>query len=565
MPSKGQSIVLPYRAWNTTAQAYQSGDSGNHNLCLLKDATEATPTNAAAEVDGTNAPGLYYVALTSAETLFNTVTIQGKSSTASVLIIGTTIGFEQLPVPAAAAAGGLLTFGSGAGQISTNVGGVVDANVDQWTAVAVQTNAGLPLVTTALSGSPVGTVAANLVSVSGNPVQITSTGLLSVNVGQYNSQTVATHISGIPDVNVLYWDQQPALVDSNNLPKVDMEDIIGSSVSTQVAADIVAVVAASSGGSASPNLATYLTDVQNLLGVGGTSTANLYTTAQLTNYINKARMQIAAEGQCVRVLTPISNGILSITVNSGGAGYTNPPTVQITAPDSPSGSGVNFSGVQATAVAGISGSNVVSVTVLSGGAGYFQPVVTLISGGGFGATATALVSPVARTVVNQEVYPFSQFNSLIAAPGSGVSNILQVHSISTIWGTFRYTLIHKSFSAYQSYARTYTAGYQYIPTVWAQYGQGTAGSFYLYPIPNDAYQLELDCFCLPAQLNTSADPEAIPAQWSDAVPFLAAYYAYLGSQRMADAQEMWKQFQVYMKRARQQSQSGGIVNPYGRA
>lgn len=682
MSSKGQSVIIKYWAWNATVGAYQSGDSSNHNLNLYKDATEATPTNAVVEPDGTNTPGLYYVALTSAETNFNTVTIAGKSSTAGVSIFGQTISFENLPIPAVTLAGGLLTVGSGAGQISSNTGGVVDANVKQWLAstpaalkgnlvqtttssvgvanvttwsgspvaaltagalvqVAIlsggisgnvnvttwsgqpvaalvnglvqtalsgavstnitqwsgqpvaalaaggliqasisgnpnvnvqtwagqtaQTNAGLPIVTTALSGSPAGTVQANIVSVSGQPVAITSAGFLKTSVEQWQGLTVSTHISGIPDVNTLYWKGNPVQADTNNLPNVNIQDINGSNISAQLAQNIVTQIAVASGASvATPNLSTYLTDLQNLLGVGGTTTQNLYTTAQLTNYINKARMQIAGEGQCVRVLTPISNGIASIAVTSGGSGYTSAPTVVIVAPDSPSGQLPQFAGTQATAVASISGGVVTAITVQSAGAGYFNPGVTLIGGGGINAAAVASVSPTARTINFQEVYPFSQFNPLVQAT-AGVDKIVQVNSVNTIWGTFRYTLIHKSFSAYQSYARTYTAGYYYIPTVWAQYGQGTNGSIYMYPIPNDSYQLEIDCFCLPITLNTSTDVEAIPAQWTDAVPFLAAYYAFLGSQRMADAQMMWQEFEKYMKRARQQAQSHGTINPYGRA
>ena len=586
MPSRGQSCIIKYWAWNGTVGAYQSGDAGNHNLNLYKDATKASPTNAATEPDATNTPGLYYVALTSAEATFNTVTIAGKSSTASVSLFGQTIAFEQLPVPSFATAGGLLTYGSGAGQINTTVSGAADSNLLYWqsvapsalTAGAVQTNvttyggqtaltnAGLPIVTTALSGSPGGVINANLVSISGHAVSLTSAGYLGVDVEQWQGLTVSTHISGIPDVNTLYWDGVPAQVDDNNLPKVDVEDIIGGSVSQQVADQIVTVVAVASGAAVStPNLGTYLTDLQNLLGVGGATTQNLYTSAQLVSYINKARLQVAQQGQCVRVLTPISNQISSITVVSGGQNYTNSPTFMITQPDSPAGAGPLFAGQAATATATVSGGSVVAVSLTNGGAGYFQPVVTLVSGGGFGATAIAVISGVAQTNTFQEVYPFSQFNPLVAQPNSGVDRIVQLFGISTIWGTFRYTLIHKSFSAYQAYARTYTAGYYYIPTVWTQYGQGTNGSFYMYPIPNQAYQLELDCICRPIQLNTNTDVEAIPGPWNDAVIFLAAYYAYLGSQRMSDAEKMMGEYEKWMIKARQEAQAKGIVNPYGRA
>jgi hypothetical protein len=525
----------------TTTNALRSGDAANHTLRLVQDGVSNVPSNSPAEVDAINAPGLYQLAITSAEASHNVVTIAGFSSGlgGSVSIWGTMVTFTN----------------------------TINANVTAWGGQTAQTNAGLPIVTTALSGSPGGLVNANLVSISGYAVSITSAGYLSTDVEQWQGLQVRSHISGIPDTNTLYWDSMPAQVDANDLPSVNMQDINGGSISAQLADQIVTVIAVASGAAVStPNLQTYLTDVQNLLGVGGTTTQNLYTSTQLIGYINKARLQIAGEGQCVRALTPISNGIVSITVLSGGGGYTTPPNVIITQPDSPSGSLPFFAGVQATATATISGNVVNQVTVVNPGAGYFEPVVSFTSGGGgFGATAMASVASVAQTVTFQEVYPYSAFNPLIQATNPGVDRIIQVNSINTIWGTFRYTLIHKSFSAYQSYARTYTAGYYYIPTVWAQYGQGDKGSFYLYPVPNQAYQLELDCFCLPLPLNTNTDVEAIPAQWTDAVPFLAAYYAYTGSQRMADADRMWQEAEKFIKRARQQSQSHGTVNPYGRA
>lgn len=308
-------------------------------------------------------------------------------------------------------------------------------------------------------------------------------------------------------------------------------------------------------------LNTYLTAVQNLLGTG--SAGNLYPTSTLTTYINTARQQIAAEGQCIRVLPPISGPITSITVLSAGAGYTTAQVV-IPAPDSPSGRGAFPSGQQASATATISGGTISAVSLLSAGQGYFT-TTAIISGNGTGAKLIANVSGINQTVINQEVYPFQNVNSMIQTSGSGLSSIFMVRSISMIWGTFRYTLMHYSFSKYQAYARTYTAGYTYIPAVFAQFDQGDTGSVYVYPIPSQAYQMEWDCCALPQPLLTDSDPEPIPVLWQQAVPFLAAYYAFSGSQRFADADRMWQEFEKYTKRARQMSQPMGTVNRYGRA
>ena len=315
-------------------------------------------------------------------------------------------------------------------------------------------------------------------------------------------------------------------------------------------------------------LTTYLTALQNLLGT--TATGALYDTPTLTTYINTARNRVAQDGQCIRVVPPISGPITAITLNSGGSGYSAAPQVIISSPDFPLASGPFPNGLQATAIATISGGAVISVLFsgVGGGAGngYYAPIVTF-SGvtAGTVATATAIVSGVNQTVTGQEVYPFSAINPLVASSGSGILSIHMVNGISLIWGTFRYTLLHTSFSKYQAKVRNYTVGYQYIPSISCQFGQGANGSVYTYPLPNQPYQMEWDCCCLPTPILTDTDPEPIPYNWQEAVPFYAAYYAFNGKQRFADAQGMLKEYQRLMVQARQTSNPRATTSWYGRS
>ena len=122
MPSYGQSVTIQYVAWNTAANAPQTGDAANHTLRWVKDGTSAAPTNSPSEVDGTGAPGVYKVALTATECQCQSGTLCGKSSTANVSILPVTYTFENLPIAAPAAAGGLPTIGTGSGQISPSGG-----------------------------------------------------------------------------------------------------------------------------------------------------------------------------------------------------------------------------------------------------------------------------------------------------------------------------------------------------------------------------------------------------------------------------------------------------------
>lgn len=127
MASYGQSVTIGYYAYNTSTPAYQTGDATNHTLKLVKDGSEASPTNSPSEVDSTNAPGLYTLTLTTAEAQHNVVILAGKSSTSNVIIIGTQISFEQLPTA--------LTAGGNVKADALDINGVATSSVTTVSAV----------------------------------------------------------------------------------------------------------------------------------------------------------------------------------------------------------------------------------------------------------------------------------------------------------------------------------------------------------------------------------------------------------------------------------------------
>jgi hypothetical protein len=117
MAIKNQALTVCYVAWNTSTNSGQTGDSANHTLKLVQDGTEANPTNSPSQVDATNLPGVYKLALTAADVNFNCIVLAGKSSTANVVIIPLVIITERGNVNTAAApgaAGGLFVAGTNA-------------------------------------------------------------------------------------------------------------------------------------------------------------------------------------------------------------------------------------------------------------------------------------------------------------------------------------------------------------------------------------------------------------------------------------------------------------------
>lgn len=285
----------------------------------------------------------------------------------------------------------------------------------------------------------------------------------------------------------------------------------------------------------------------------------LINTYDLIAYINLARRRIAQQTQCIRLVSPISGQVSTISVTQGGAGYTA-PTVTISPPDFPSGQDPFPLGDQATASITETGGAITDIQVDYGGYGYFEPVVTIKDPTGTGAIGVASTSPLTTTTQGKEVYPFSDI-PLGTFPGVG--EVLTVKSVSFLYANYRYSLPCYSFSTYQAKIRQYPFQYQYVPTMCAQLGQGANGSLYFYPIPSTAYQFELDCICLPISLQGDGDYEAIPLPWTDAIPFLAVSYAYRELQNPNMARYYEDSYESYMKMHSSSARSGRRINPYG--
>lgn len=291
----------------------------------------------------------------------------------------------------------------------------------------------------------------------------------------------------------------------------------------------------------------YLPRLQSLI---SDFNASFWSTALLTNFINEARGQIAAEGQCIRILPPSTNGIASIAVNTGGH-YTSAPTVVI-----------NGIGSGATATATLSGTAVNTITVNTVGLGYDNTTTISFTGGGqtVAATATPTIN-CWNTVANQEVYTFAAANTY-AQLTSGVQSILFVESVAVSWGALKPTLDQWNWNDLQAMVRAYpiVSGQ---PAMFAQLGQGEGGSLYIQPVPTQAAAMDWVCICTPINLALESDPEAIPYPWTDCVPYYAAYLAFMNARRKDEAANMYAIYQRNMNRARAFSDSSMIPSYYG--
>ena len=282
-----------------------------------------------------------------------------------------------------------------------------------------------------------------------------------------------------------------------------------------------------------------------------------------TDYINRARREIAGMTQCIRVLTPISGSVISATVAAGGKNYSTETTVTITPPDFPSGALPSPSGSQAIATPIISGGVISAVDINFGGYGYFQPIATVTdpTNAGSGASVTLQISPINVLAPNQEQYSFSDIN-VSMFPGAG--EVYMIKSVSVIYANYRYSLPLYSFSTYQAMIRQYPFQYTYVPTFASQYGQGANGSFFAYPWPSQQYQWEFDCFCLPQDLTDDQSVEIIPQPWADNVPYFAAHLAFAELQNLNASKYYLDLFDKMTLRKSNYARPGRVTNPYGR-
>ena len=84
MPVRAQALTMHYFA--TDSDGPKTGDVGNHSLRIIEDGVIGTIAGSPAEIDATNAPGMYKVAITAAENTADIVTLCGKSSTSGVTV-----------------------------------------------------------------------------------------------------------------------------------------------------------------------------------------------------------------------------------------------------------------------------------------------------------------------------------------------------------------------------------------------------------------------------------------------------------------------------------------------
>ena len=149
------------------------------------------------------------------------------------------------------------------------------------------------------------------------------------------------------------------------------------------------------------------------------------------------------------------------------------------------------------------------------------------------------------TIAGVERYPYIGFaNGYLNAQFSGLRGICDVISVSGSWGgAVRPSLDWMPFEDFQAYARSNQVLVTSYPVLFSVYNDGEAGEVYLFPVPQQADEMEWDVFATAASIYTDDDYDAIPSPFHNGVKYYAAMRAYESSGRFGSAQLMKAAFE----------------------
>lgn len=171
------------------------------------------------------------------------------------------------------------------------------------------------------------------------------------------------------------------------------------------------------------------------------------------------------------------------------------------------------------------------------------------------------------TVIGQRPYNFSSIDTGVGAT-TGIGGTIHIRAITYNVGDGQQWVAPRAWPWFVQYHLNNPVPVNGVPTTWAQLGQGSSGvgaitgigtgsmssgNFYLDPPPNLIYTLNVDVVCYPNALTSDTTVEAIPYLFSDAVPFLAAYFALMSAQtgaRYGDAERLYTHYETFRDRAR---------------
>lgn len=164
--------------------------------------------------------------------------------------------------------------------------------------------------------------------------------------------------------------------------------------------------------------------------------------------------------------------------------------------------------------------------------------------------------------LNTERYSFAYANPFLRRANAGYKSINDVFDVAVSWSAFRPAMRWMPWDELQAYARSYSTLISSYPMAWSTFGSGTSGQVWLWPPPSQNLEMQWDCTCLPFDLNSDDDFDAIPDSFTTGVKFYAAGMAFLGSFRNGMADNMFKMFLAHVGEDMSAAEGGKVPDYY---
>jgi hypothetical protein len=157
------------------------------------------------------------------------------------------------------------------------------------------------------------------------------------------------------------------------------------------------------------------------------------------------------------------------------------------------------------------------------------------------------------TVTNQETYAFSSLPQ--------GDQTMDVINLNLYWGNTRIPLRYLSWTDFNAQLR-YWQNYSGRPIAYSMYGPQT---FYLGPVPDQVYTMELDTVIEPTPLVNATDTDTIPDIWTSPVAFYASYTAKFKEQSYGEAEIFNQQYMKKVQSVLVGTMTRRMPTPYSQA
>lgn len=276
-------------------------------------------------------------------------------------------------------------------------------------------------------------------------------------------------------------------------------------------------------------LNTYITEVQRLL---HDANGNFYTQSQLTDYINSARERTVRDTGALREIV-VTQTPCQVAPSATIGGATPAYPTAWAANTAVTLNSFIFSNIfiyQVT-TAGTTGDTAPPYPANQTNNYENYPPSTEFTNGTAGLTYVGNCENVSYAALTQLM------GTSPLSPSSG-NTVLDIVNINLYWGNTRVPMDYLAWSDFNSRLR-FWQNYIGRPLAFSIYGQG---QIYIGPVPDQVYQLEIDCIVLPLPLSLSTPnaTDVINDPYNTCVKFYAAYLAKYYEQSYGEA-EIYKQ------------------------